>query len=144
MSHLVIGDDINVRNWIIDKIDYVDELDPCVAIGVASHDRLIAGIAYHDYDKRHGVIMISMAAINPMWARKNILYGLLRYPFEQLDCYKVIISVRLNNVKALKTFNSIGFRQEAILEHTYGKDNHAVIMKMLRPDYNRIFGVDNG
>lgn len=144
MSHLLLGEDEMVKKWIIDKIDYVHNIDPCVTIGVISNHRLIAGVAYHDYQKRYGVIQISMAAISPMWARKIIIYGLLRYPFEQLCCYKVMASVKTDNVKALKTFRSVGFRQEAVLKHTYGKGQHAVIMEMLKPDYNRIFGADNG
>ncbi|MEE9345659.1 MAG: GNAT family protein [Methylococcales bacterium] len=144
MSHLLIGEDEMVKKWIIDKIDCVHNIDPCVTIGVISNHKLIAAVAYHDYQKHYGVIQISMAAISPMWARKIIIYGLLRYPFEQLCCYKVIASVRTDNSKALKTFKNIGFEQEAVLKHNYGEGQHAVIIGMLKPDYDRIFGVDNG
>lgn len=144
MSHLLLGEDEMVKKWIIDKIDYVHQLDPCVTIGVISNHRLIAGVAYHDYQKRYGVIQMSMAAISPMWARKIIIHGLLRYPFEQLNCHKVMISIRMDNVKALKTFKNVGFENEAVLEHNYGVDRHAVILKMLKPDYYRLFGAGNG
>lgn len=141
MSWLLYGEDESVKNWIIDKIDYVHRLDPCITIGVVSSDRLIAGVAYHDYQSRYGVIQISMAAISPMWAKGVTIHGLLRYPFEQLNCYMIMASVKLGNNKALKTFKHIGFRQEAVLSHLYGKDQHAAILHMLKPDYNRIFGV---
>lgn len=144
MNGLIYGEDEKVKNWIISKIEYVHKLDPCAAIGVGSKDRLIAGVAYHDYQKQCAVIQISMAAISPMWAKRVLIHELLRYPFEQLDCFKIMISVKLDNIKALNTFSSIGFRQEAVLGHSYGKGQHAVIMRMLKPDYNRMFGKDNG
>lgn len=141
MTWFLYGEDEAVKNWIIDKIDYVHKIDSCVTIGVISGDRLIAGVAYHDYQKRYGVIQMSMAAISPMWAKAVTIHRLLRYPFEQLNCYKIMISIRLDNLKALKTFKNIGFVQEAILSHVYGKGKHGAILQMLKPDYNRIFGV---
>ena len=139
MSRFLYGADNTVKNWIIDKIDYVHKLDPCVTIGVISSDRLIAGVAYHDYQSQYGVIQMSMAAISPMWAKKRIINRLLRYPFEQLNCYKVIINIRMDNIKALRIFKKIGFKQEAVLHHNYGVNQHAVIMRMLKPDEDRGF-----
>lgn len=141
MTWFLYGEDESVKNWIIDKIDHMHDLELYVTIGVVSGERLIAGVAYHDYHKRHDVIQISGAAVSPMWAKGAIIHQLLRYPFEQLNCYKVIANVKLDNLKALKTFKNIGFRQEAVLSHLYGKDQHAAILHMLKPDYNRIFGV---
>ena len=49
-----------------------------------------------------------------------------------------------DNTKALKVNAHIGFKQEAILAHQFGKKRHAVIMRLLQPDYNRLFGEDHG
>lgn len=144
MSWFLYGRDKEVSNWIIDRVNCLHDLTPCVTIGVISGDKLIAGVAYHDYQIHYGVIQMSMAAISPMWARKDTINRLLRYPFEQLNCYKVMAVVEPSNVKALKTLESIGFRLEFIMGHMFGKDRHASIMEMLRPDYDRIFGVDYG
>lgn len=144
MTWFLYGEDESIKNWIIDKIDYVHKLDPCVTIGVISGDRLIAGVAYHDYHSRYGVIQMSIATISSMWAKRSTISRLLRYPFEQLNCYKVMISIRTDNIKALKTFEKVGFEHEAVLQHNYGEGQHAVIMRMLRPDYIRLFGVDDG
>lgn len=141
MTWFLYGEDEAVKNWIIEKVDCLHELDPCVTIGVISGDRLIAGVAYHDYQKRYGVIQMSMAAISPMWAKAVTIHQLLRYPFEQLDCFKVMAVVEPENIKALKTLTSIGFIQEVIMKHMFGEGNHAVVMEMLKSDYNRIFGV---
>lgn len=144
MIKLITGHDDYVKNWLIDRIDDLYRLDNCVTIGVVSNDKLIAGIAYHDHQPEYGMIQISFAAISPMWARQRTIRKLLQYPFIQLRCHKVIVSVKAENLKAIKTFKHIGFIQEAILGHNYGKGKHAVILRMLRPDYDRIFGGENG
>lgn len=144
MSWFLYGEDEAVKNWIIERVDCLHKLDPCVTIGVVSNDKLIAGIAYHDYHMHFRLIQMSMAAITPMWAKKDIIKRLLQYPFEQLDCFKVMAVVEPENSKALKTLNSIGFRQEVIMRHMFGEGKHAVVMEMLKPDYNRIFGANNG
>lgn len=144
MSWLLCGEDEAVKNWIIDKIDYVYRLDSCVCVGVMSGNRMIAGIAYHGYQPEYSTIQVSMAAISPMWAKRHIVKKLLEYPFEQLDCYKIMISVKAINLKALKTSRHAGFEHEAVLRHFYGKDQHGVILQILKPYYNRMFGENNG
>jgi RimJ/RimL family protein N-acetyltransferase len=85
-----------------------------------------------------------MAAVSPMWARKEIIAELLRYPFEQLGVYKVFTAIPADNAMAIKVNNHVGLRREAVLAHHFGKKRHAVIMRMLRPDYDRLYGDRNG
>lgn len=144
MSWFLYGEDEKVSNWIIDRVDCLHRLDPCVTIGVVSGDRLIAGFAYHDYQEHSGVIQISMAAISPMWAKAVIIHRLLQYPFEQLNCFKLMAVVEPDNVKALKTFKNIGFRLEFVMRHMFGENRHASILEMLKPDYHQIFGAGHG
>jgi len=131
-----------VARWTADLIPHVSDFGPCIAIGVVSGDRLIAGVVYHDYQEQHGTIQLSMAAISPLWATKENIAELLRYPFEQLGCYKVFTAMPADNEKALKVNAHIGFKREAVLAHSFGKGRHAVIMRMLLPDYVRLFGAD--
>lgn len=140
MTWLLCGEDELVKNWIIDRIDYVHRLTSYVAIGVFSGDRVIAGVAYHGYQPEYGTIQMSMAAVSPMWAKKSVIKRLLQYPFEQLSCYKVMIDIKINNVKALKTFKSIGFEREAVLTDVYGKGQHGAILQMSKPYYTQAYG----
>lgn len=135
MICLLCGEDELVKNWIIDRVNNLYRLDPCIAIGVLSGSRIIAGVAYYGYQPEFGTIQISMAAISPMWAKKKVIKRLLQYPFEQLNCYKVMLDVKIDNTKALKTFKNIGFEQEATLNHVYGVDQHGVVLHMLKPYY---------
>jgi RimJ/RimL family protein N-acetyltransferase len=142
---LIYGQDEFITKWVINQIPHVENFGPCITIGIGSKNRnkLLAGLVYHDYQKNNGTIQLSMASISPMWARREHIAEMLRYPFEQLGIYKVFTTTPEDNVSALKVNAHIGFKREAILAHQFGKKRHAVIMRMLRPDYDRLFGVQD-
>ena len=158
---LVYGRDAEVASWVAERIPNVggDGFGPCAAIGVADTSRIprgyladtpriprgyLAGVVYHDYQPKHRVIQLSMAASNPMWARRENIAGLLAYPFLQLDVFKCWIATERTNEHALKTWRHIGWRQEAILAHQFGPGRHAVVMRMLKPDFLRLYGEAHG
>ena len=101
---------------------------------------MLAGVVYHDYQPEYGTIQLSMAAVNPMWARRENLRALLSYPFNQLGVFKAWIATASDNAHGLKTFEHIGFKREATLAHHFGMKRHAVICRMLRTEYDRLFG----
>ena len=142
---LIYGEDDTVKQWVAHLIPHmVNGFGSCTAIGYTSGDRLIAGFVYHDYHAAFGTIQLSMAAISPMWAKREVIAEVLQYPFEQLKVYKVFTVMPVDNTKAIKVNAHIGFIQEAILAHQFGRKRHATMMRMLRPDYNRLFGADHG
>lgn len=141
---LVYGEDSYVAAWVADKIPHVDDFGPSAAIGVLSGGELIAGVVYHDYQKKFGTIQLSMAAISPMWARGKNIHGLLKFPFEDLECYRVFTLTPLDNTKAINVNAHIGFKREAISHSGFGKNRHAVVMRMLLPEYIRLFGDEHG
>ncbi len=117
-----------------------DDFGPCTAIGVIGKDSLMAGIVYHGYHAGFRTMQLSMAAENPMWARKATIKALLHYPFEQLGVYKLWTCTPLDNEAALRVNLHIGFKKEATAAHQFGPKRHAVICRILRPDYDRIYG----
>tara|TARA_R110000744_G_scaffold100436_1_gene193773 strand:- start:902 stop:1369 length:468 start_codon:yes stop_codon:yes gene_type:complete len=135
---LVYGHDEKIAKWTADLIPHVSSFEHYIGIGYTSNDRLIAGFIFNDYHSEFGTIQLSMAAISPMWARKEVMAEVLRYPFDQLGCYKVFTATPVDNVKAIKVNAHIGFKREAILAHQFGKKRHCVMMRMLRPDYDRL------
>ena len=79
-----------------------------------------------------------------MWARRSIIFGLLAYPFHQLNCFKVWTATAFDNEKALKVNRHVGFTQEAVLAHQFGFKRHAVMMRMLKPDFIKNYGAEHG
>lgn len=143
MSSLVFGHDAEIAGWVGSRIPHMHGggFGPCSTLGVASDlGRLMAGVVFHDYQKDLGTIQLSMAADNPMWARRDTIKQLLSYPFRQLGVYKVWTASPHDNIKALCVNKKIGFKAEATLGHHFGKNRHCVINRMLLPDYNRIYG----
>ena len=139
---LVYGEDEAIAAWTAGFLPHVESFGLCIAIGVVSLDRLIAGVVYHEYRPKYATIQVSIAAISPMWARKENIAALLRYPFEQLECYKVWSAMPQDNEAAIKVNAHIGFKREAILAHAFGKKRHAVVTRLLRPDYDRLYGAN--
>lgn len=144
--NLVYGHDEEVARWVAQHIPDVGNkgFGPCMAIGVAT-DRLIAGMVYHDMQEmmRDGspfrTIQLSMAAETPIWARRDVIKALLHYPFEQLGVWLVWTATAIDNARALKVNEHIGFVREAVLADRFGPKKHAVICRMKRADYVRLW-----
>lgn len=138
---LVYGEDATVAEWVRVMCPNVPSFGPNTSIGYLNDaDRLIAGFVYSDYRPENETIQLSMAAISPMWARREVIAEVLRYPFEQLGVYKVFTSTLPDNAKALKVNSKIGFKREAVLAHHFGRKKHCVVMRLLLPDYVKLFG----
>ena len=137
--NLVFGRDAEVAEWVDARIDISgDGFGPCSAIGVAT-DRLIAGVVYHDYQPGFQSCQMSMAADVPTWARRDIIAGLLAYPFAQLGCWMVAALCQTENDLACRTNEHIGFKRKTIIPHAFGPKRHAVLFQMTLPEYERLY-----
>jgi len=139
MISLITGHSDEVAAWVASHIPHVSRFDRCEAIAVMSGHRIIAGVVYHDYQPAFRTIQISMAAVSPLWARKEIIAKLLQYPFEQLECYKCWTATPIDNTMAIKVNEHIGFKREAVCNSMFGKGRHGVLMRFLEPDYNKLY-----
>ena len=142
LPRLLYGASEQVCLWVAERIkDVLYDFDKAQAIGVLDdRGRLMCGVVYSDYRPECGTMQLSIASSNPMWARKETIIELLTYPFIDLEIYKCWITVPSDNLKSLALTKHIGFKQEAILPHQFGKDRHAHFMKMSRKDFKRIYG----
>ena len=143
MSSLIYGHDAEIAGWVEDRIPHMfgNGFGPCSVLGVASNTGdLMAGVVFHDYQEELGTIQLSMAARNPMWARRSTIKDLLEYPFRQLGVHKVWTATPHTNTKAIQVNESIGFKREATLGRHFGPETHCVVCRMYLSDYNRIYG----
>jgi RimJ/RimL family protein N-acetyltransferase len=139
---IVYGHSEEIAEWVGLNIPHVGTagFGPCTALGVVSSGKLIAGVVYHDYQPSCGTIQLSMAAVSPMWARRETIRDLLAYPFHQLGVYVVWTATPRDNEAALKVNLHIGFTKEAVLGHRFGPKRHAVICRMDKPVYIKRYG----
>ena len=140
IPQLLYGKSEEVAEWVSLQIPEVNNgFQQATAIGVVSEGKLIAGVVYNEWQPDYKTLQLSIAAINPMWARKEVISGLLAYPFCQLDVYKCWMTVSSDNEKSLRMTTKVGFVKEGIMAHQYGKKRHAVIKRMFKNDYERLW-----
>lgn len=139
--HLFLtGRNEDVAAWVAERIpDCHYGFKDCTAIGVVSGERMIAGVVYHQYQPEFGTIQLHIATESPMWARRETIRQLLAYPFIQLGVFKAWVCMAEDNHKAVETVKHIGFKREATLANQFGKGRHAVISRMYRPDFDRLY-----
>jgi RimJ/RimL family protein N-acetyltransferase len=140
VTQLLYGCDDIVSAWVANMIPHVTEFDKSAAIGVVRNGNIIAGMVYHDYQPEAKTMQLSMAASSPRWAVPAVIKGLLAYPFRQIGVFKVWTATPQDNIRALRVNEHVGFKREAVLAHHFGPKRHAVICRMLAPDFKRIFG----
>lgn len=132
-----------IADWVAERIPHVGStgFGPSAALGIANGDgnRLLAGVVFHDFQPDHGTVQMSFAAESPLWAHKDVIREFLHYPFNEMRVYKVWTATPADNTAALSVNRSAGFTREAILAHQFGRKRHAVICRMLQPDYHRIY-----
>jgi RimJ/RimL family protein N-acetyltransferase len=139
MIHLVAGHTDEISRWVSDRVKGGCDFGPCEGLAIMQDDKLIAGVIYHEYRPDYKSIQLSMAADSPRWAKRDVIAQLLQYPFEQLGVYRLFTMTPVWNKLAIKTNSHIGLKQEAVLNSMFGENQHGVVMRMLKPDYNRLY-----
>ena len=138
---LVLGQDEAVAAWVARKIGFDDPdfFGPCKAIAVAdANDVPLAGVVFSGYRDLYKSIEVSIAAESPRWATRGVIHALLSYPFDQLGCERVQVTIPLRNARAQRFCKGIGFVREGVMRRGFGSD-HAVVMSMLRHEFARLF-----
>lgn len=102
------------------------------AIGVADESgALLAGAVYNNW--RHPSIEITFAVESPRWASRQAISCILRYPFVQLKCLRIVAytASRNDRARAFLTNPLIGFKEEGYHPNGF-PDDDAVSYGLLR------------
>lgn len=129
---LIHGHDAAVAAWVGRHVSpVIPDFGPCVAIGVAQGDAMLAGAVYNNW--RHPNIEITFAMDSPKWASRRNIACILRYPFVQLRCLRITAFTAAGNdrARAFLTNPLIGFVQEGYHPHGFSHDD-AVSYGLLR------------
>lgn len=133
-----------IVEWVRRQVPYVQDFGKADALGFTAEDGTpLAGAVYHDYRPDYGTIMISLAAAHPRWATKNTVGIFLRHPFVHHGVWKLRAAVAHTNLRSLKLTEGVGFTREATLRDEFGKGVHAVMFRLLRPDFIKRYGLEN-
>lgn len=140
---LCLDNNGTIVEWVRRMVPHVDDFGKAVALGLTSDDgKPLAGAVYHEYHPEYQTAMISFAAASPRWATHNTVGMFLRYPFAQLGVHKLRAAVAHTNARSLKLTEGVGFTREATLRDEFGRGTHAVMFRLLRPDFVKRYGMN--
>jgi len=133
-------DSINIARWAANVLAETTGI-PCsfsenvTAIGITdNNNNPIAAAVYHDYIPEYSSVSMSIASVTPKWCTRTSINILLCYPFFQLNCERITITVAEDNLRSLKFVLGIGFVKEGFLRKGYGTKN-MIILGMLKEDF---------
>jgi hypothetical protein len=139
-----------VARWVADRIPGLARgFGPCASIGVIDDaGRAVAGFVFHDLQTwpTGSTMQLSLASDSPRWLlqRHSIARAALHYPFYQQGVWKVWTAIPHTSERTLKLGLTFGFTREAMLVDHFGRKKHAMISRMFRKDYDRVYGVNSG
>lgn len=89
-----------------------DTFGPCLAVGIVRDNSLVAGLVYHDWRPRQGDVQMTIASRSPRWASRGVLRWVLQYPFVELECRRISLTVRADNTRSQRLVTGLGFVEE--------------------------------
>jgi RimJ/RimL family protein N-acetyltransferase len=118
---------------------YGGELGPCVAGGVVRHGQLAAVVAFYDWRALPdgGTLKVSVAAETVHWARPHVIAAIYHYAFKQAGAYLLEVGTPLANTATCQFLRRIGFQQDGILPHRYGRKKHMAAFSITADQWRR-------
>lgn len=102
-------------------------------LGVEQDGGLIAGVVFEGYTGSS--ISIHVAALEGrLWLSKEFLFRVFAYPFLQLECNRVTGLVRVDNPKAQKLDEHLGFVREGVMRRGATDGTDYIIYGMLKEE----------
>jgi len=111
---LIYGHDSELSLWVGLQLGLkgpVRGVNP-TAIGVSRHGSIVAAALFSNYQPP--TIEITFVTTTPRWASREMIKGILAYPFVQLSCKRITAITEECNGPARVFLERLGFRQEGI------------------------------
>lgn len=105
--------------------------DHCVSFATQDGKELFCGVIFQNWTEVAQTM--HMAVFDSTKVTRNALYHVFHYPFIQLKCERLFVSVPSTNAKALEIDRKLGFKELAVVPRAFpGADG--VILGMERED----------
>jgi RimJ/RimL family protein N-acetyltransferase len=102
-------------------------------LGVEQDGELIAGVVFEGYTGSS--ISMHVAAVEgKLWLSREFLFRSFAYPFLQLECNRVTGLVRVDNPKAQKLDEHLGFVREGVMRKGATDGTDYIIYGMLKEE----------
>ena len=128
---LVTGPDI--VKWTLDRLEGYDFDNP-VGVCIIKHERLVGAVVYDNYRPDAQSINVSIALDDKRTLTRDLLKQLFHYPFEQLNCKRMVALIDTRNTPSITLCRRLGFVQEGVLRKAGFNDTDLAIFAMLRDE----------
>ena len=129
MKRVVLDRQLEVGEWVSNRLQCVFDANASAAIGLESNGQLVGGVVFDNY--RHGSIAMHVASAGGNWLTRDFLRAVFGYCFNQMRVKKVIGLVDSTNHHARKFDENLGFVLEGVIKDA-AKDGDILIYTMTR------------
>ncbi len=145
MGRLLIGETERVGQFVAQRspieLKEVADFGNFVGIGILRSDGVLAaGIVLSDWQPACRRIELSGAVDDPRAISTQIIISLGDYVFGQLAVYRLSAKTSKDNRRALKLLEQLGFIREGTMAGFYGPDQHAIMLRVLEPEWRKKWG----
>jgi RimJ/RimL family protein N-acetyltransferase len=84
------------------------------SLAVFDNGKLIAGVLYHHFSPRDGVMEMSAGAISKRWLTRPVLRAMFAVPFDLFGCQLAVLRVSEHNKTMLRIAKAYGFAEYVI------------------------------
>ena len=142
MARLLIGQSEAVGRFVAERspIERPD-FGNFVGIGILRSDgALVAGVVFSDWQPPCRRIELSGAVDDPRAISTGTIVSIGNYVFRQLNVYRIWSKTSKDNRRALKLLEQLGFIREGTMASFYGPNQHAIILRVTEPEWQRKWG----
>jgi RimJ/RimL family protein N-acetyltransferase len=106
------------------KIPFIQGMHLCVAT-IGADGKVLGGVFFTDYN--YASIQSHVASFAPNWLTQDLLYLMFDYPFMQVKCKKIILTIPSFNLQALAFASKLGFTSEAYIKDVFPNGGMCVL-----------------
>lgn len=104
--------------------------DRYCTLGIFRDHNLIAGVVYHNYDPRAGVVEMSAGALSRRWLSRPVLREMYAVAFDQLGCQSVFARHAEDRDDLRRMWKAVG-AVEYVIPRLRGRDAPAEVVSVL-------------
>ena len=130
------ADNLAMAQWCANQIwpDGKERFDMCTTMGVRLDGALIAVAVFHNWQPRHGVIELSVAAISKRWMSRRVLHAMFAYIFDGIGCQLAVTRTAPGDTALSRILKTYGFTSYRI-PRLRGRDEDELVSTLTDDDW---------
>lgn len=103
-------------------------------MGVYEDGELIAGMVYHNWHDKAGVLEISGGASTKRWLQPHVLKAMFSFPFDMVGAQMVVMRVSEKSPALVRMLKRFGFKG-VLIPRLRGRDENEWILTLTDNDW---------